>query len=437
MASLSIKNVGPIKEVCFKLNKINVFIGPQSSGKSTIAKIISFCLWLEKDALIHQDVNYIHPDFFEKNLMNFHQLQNSFGSDSLVAYKSEILSFEYGPSTFHIQTESNFKKGKVGKNAYIPAERNIITLPGIITLPLGETNIKSFLSDWINIHSKYNQKNAFTLLNLNAKYYYNEELKQDRILLDEGKDISLNEASSGLQSVVPLFLVVDYLTSWIYKQSNDISVQLKKDIEFTIVKEFIKSLGTFSDLDEEDLKKIYEDENMRNTVKASVSNLQHLTEEYKDYFATQEQNSMLRLVDNITKPHFSNIIIEEPEQNLFPQTQVDLIKDILKRLNKERDNLVITTHSPYILYALNNCMLGALVSGRIPDNDTDSLKDKDSWVHPGLVSIWSLKDGTFYQAEANVNHTIQDEEGLIRNNYFNEVMQNVMGNFSNLLNYYE
>lgn len=50
MSRLIIKNIGPIKDVDIKLNKVNVFIGQQSSGKSTIAKIISFCSWLEKSS---------------------------------------------------------------------------------------------------------------------------------------------------------------------------------------------------------------------------------------------------------------------------------------------------------------------------------------------------------------------------------------------------
>ena len=45
MAHLIIKNIGPINEVEFDLNKINIFMGPQSSGKSTIAKIVSYCGW--------------------------------------------------------------------------------------------------------------------------------------------------------------------------------------------------------------------------------------------------------------------------------------------------------------------------------------------------------------------------------------------------------
>ena len=48
MARICIKNVGPIKQVDINLKRINVFIGMQSSGKSTIAKIISFCSWLDK-----------------------------------------------------------------------------------------------------------------------------------------------------------------------------------------------------------------------------------------------------------------------------------------------------------------------------------------------------------------------------------------------------
>ena len=40
MQRLIVHNVGPIRDADIRLKKVNVFIGPQSSGKSTIAKII-------------------------------------------------------------------------------------------------------------------------------------------------------------------------------------------------------------------------------------------------------------------------------------------------------------------------------------------------------------------------------------------------------------
>lgn len=39
MAHLIIKNIGPINEVEFDLNKINIFMGPQSSGKVQLLRL--------------------------------------------------------------------------------------------------------------------------------------------------------------------------------------------------------------------------------------------------------------------------------------------------------------------------------------------------------------------------------------------------------------
>lgn len=54
MKKLVIKNVGPIKNVEFEINRINVFMGPQSSGKSTISKILCHCQWVEKSCFMNE-----------------------------------------------------------------------------------------------------------------------------------------------------------------------------------------------------------------------------------------------------------------------------------------------------------------------------------------------------------------------------------------------
>ncbi|MCD6556918.1 MAG: AAA family ATPase, partial [Bacteroidales bacterium] len=50
---LVIENFGPIKHVDLNLNKINIFIGPNASGKSTISKIIAII----KSASLAYDFN--------------------------------------------------------------------------------------------------------------------------------------------------------------------------------------------------------------------------------------------------------------------------------------------------------------------------------------------------------------------------------------------
>ena len=427
---IEIKSVGPIKDVKIFLNKINLFIGPQSSGKSTIAKVISFCYWLEKNALTNQGIQHIDKTFFENKLIVFHKMSSYFNEDSYLKYEGEAIRFEYTPESFNIEKTENFGQLKVGKIAYIPSERNIISLPGISSLPLPENNIRSFLFDWLNIHNKYTKENAVPLFDLKMKYYFQESSNKDIIVLENNKEISLDEASSGVQSVVPLYVYLYYYTKWIYDNEEDISFEKKERIEKALIKRFMDETTVHLGL-----KNNFTDETYDKFYKADFA------KEVRDTLINRIYNDSDKLLsevrDNISRPHFSNIIIEEPEQNLFPQTQVTLMYDILKNINKDRDSLVITTHSPYILYALNNCMLGWIVRENVPEEDEECMAQKDSWINPENVSVWEIKDGKFTPYMDSENGTIQDKNGLIRNNYFDRIMKNVMADFNSLIGYWD
>ena len=72
----------------------------------------------------------------------------------------------------------------------------------------------------------------------------------------------------------------------------------------------------------------------------------------------------------------NNIFIEEPEAHLFPNEQkllIELLVDVYNNLNKNKLKwrFFITTHSPYILNALNNMLL----KGSILDKKDDSEKN--------------------------------------------------------------
>ena len=48
MERVIINSLGPLRNVDLDLRQINLFMGPQSSGKSTLVKVICFFRWLEK-----------------------------------------------------------------------------------------------------------------------------------------------------------------------------------------------------------------------------------------------------------------------------------------------------------------------------------------------------------------------------------------------------
>ena len=80
-------------------------------------------------------------------------------------------------------------------------------------------------------------------------------------------------------------------------------------------------------------------------------------------------------------------------------------------------------------------MLGGLIKDKIDDEEL--LVHKDSFINPQDVSVWELRDGVFSSTQDNKDKTIQDKEGLIRSNYFDRVMHNVMADFRNLMNYHD
>ncbi len=90
---------------------------------------------------------------------------------------------------------------------------------------------------------------------------------------------------------------------------------------------------------------------------------------------------------------YSNIFLEEPELNLYPTTQRELMNCLAKLTNDERHhNVFITTHSPYLLTSLNNLLYAAKVSTTQKDAVKEIVPLK-CWVRFEDVGVWFVKNG--------------------------------------------
>lgn len=90
--------------------------------------------------------------------------------------------------------------------------------------------------------------------------------------------------------------------------------------------------------------------------------------------------------------HFVNVV-EEPELNLSPESQRDLLQELIGFVNERPENkLVVTTHSPYILAALNNLMYAARV-GKKYREAVDRIIPERYWIDPETVSAYQLEGG--------------------------------------------
>jgi hypothetical protein len=392
MKQLVIKNVGPIRQVDIKLNRFNFFIGPQSSGKSTVAKILSSCMWLEKEVLTTLNDKVIADGAaFVRLVESFHKIEGYFEDSSFVQYDTDFISIMYSDKDIKI-TRNESEDYHREKICYIPAERNMVTLPELQGIEFGHTNIRSFLFDWFNAREFFVAENKTDVLNLGVKYYYDSEQSKikDRIEHVNGRtyQIALSSASSGLQSLTPLLVMIQYYTDEYFRSYHEKA-----------------SFNTYSRTRKADA--FLYDKYVLNKVKPNF------TEEERANLIEKIRNGILKgnhpyqkllynyvmALYNLKTPEKTSFIIEEPEQNLYPSTQMDLLDLVVKLCNgKKKHHCTITTHSPYILNQLN------LLVKRFDVGVTDCAAL--NWEE---ISVWAVEDGEVRDLKVRNAHLISPE----------------------------
>ena len=414
MKHLIIKNVGPVKSIDIKLKRFNVIIGPQSSGKSTVAKILSTCEWVEKEVATTRDEYAIGTREDFKNLVeSFHKIEDYFDNPqpSYIFYETDVVTICYSETDFsvHLKKGADYYRQKI---CYIPSERNMVALPELNGFEFKPTNLRSFLFDWYRAREFYNPENKTDILGLGVKYYYDKERKinNDRVQHVNGEtyDISLSNSSSGLQSVTPLMIMLQYYSGQYYqeydfKNSFEQETKLKK-MRSAMTREVALAL----------YKPEFKEEEIGELVKEFNEKLHRNDPQVLDIFA-QYDKACTRLMI----PTRTTFIVEEPEQNLYPFTQMALLDDMVTLCSSSKEHgYTITTHSPFILNYLNVLIMRYY----------KHVEEKAS-INPSNLSAYAMQDGRMIdmmQTNASTGVVCVNAEDLI------EAMRNMCSEYIEL-----
>lgn len=331
MEKLIVKNFGPLVHVDIEIKDINIYIGITSSGKSTIAKLIS---------IFKSGINRI--ELFEKALSNYN-IDFNIGSNTLIRYEVGELFTEIKGNGFKT---NRLKKQQIQalNPIYIPAERVFFATlsQSIFSLMSSDVALPKWLIDF---GAKF--ENARTNIKemaidfLGAKYRWQDGM--DYIEVRNDTTIKLSQASSGIQSIVPLLLVVQH-NSEPSKKEDDI------------------------------------------------------------------------------------FVIEEPELNLYPSSQKDLVEFIMERINISQDKLIITTHSPYLLTAIDNLIQAGNIVNERPElqDEVKKLIPESLWLDFDTVSCYFFSDGSS-------RSTLDTELRSIGPSNIDDVSAELSNTFENLL----
>jgi hypothetical protein len=141
-----------------------------------------------------------------------------------------------------------------------------------------------------------------------------------------------------------------------------------------------------------------------------------------DYF-----ESVMGYQDNTSGSNF--LYIEEPEAHLFPHAQSEILEVLVSmmRKNDSRSQMVLTTHSPYLLAKANNLLLAGQIGFRKRlerQKRVEQIIPKSRWLFSTDVTCYGLKDGKCFD--------LIGSDGLISTDYIDEVSQEIVDELQNL-----
>lgn len=350
MASLHIKSFGPLVDSTrVELTPLIVLIGRQSAGKSTFMKVLCFCRWIEKKIMVSTDdiVNqYTHNNRFLKELKQFHRLNDEyFSEDTDLMYDGDTISIEYkglNGNAKIVRKKSFAEKRYNTKLGYIPAERNLISAIQNVDKTYKATErdvLFNFIYEWDEAKSPYTSECPFKLSATGGFSYVNKS-GADVLVHENGTETPAFYASSGMQSVMPMDVMANYIT---------------------------ESVGQNASLSMHD----------RNEIGKADNGLSYRRLEYQS----------------------AQLFIEEPEQNLYPESQrlvvMSLVRSLRKALNNgaEQSMAVVTTHSPYVISVVNVLLSAAIVEEK---GLKQRVVDKDLILPSKAISGYYInEDGVF------------------------------------------
>ena len=427
MRRITVRNVGPIKDAKLELKKINILIGQQSTGKSTLAKIACYCSWVEKEISIAQSPEEFEAEnYFADNLMEFHKLNGYLSEQSVITFSSDVLSFKYANNSFSF----NWKKGRLNykrrKTLYIPAERNIVSvIPNWFEVNLGSNNTRSYLADWETVRKYFSKKNPLSILDI-GKYYHNASDNSDHILTKDNKDILMESASSGLQAVVPLQALIQYYGYNYYNDSlkrkeSNVNIQQKMYRLYDNIRHQL--LNTLTDEE----KAAWE--SIKTKIISEYSDISLIPEEVRRslIFPNAEIESQYnKIISRFQYPSSTAFFIEEPELNLYPITQYKLVNTIVKMVNEMNHTLFITTHSPYILTSLNNLIYAGEI-GKKHHKEIAKVIPKHLWIKKNYVSAWKINADTYM-----LENLLADDLNILKAEELDDISEIINNQFSEL-----
>ena len=393
---LIVKSFGPVKDLDILFKKVTLFIGDQGTGKSCVAKLFSMFKWTEK--VLSQKkykLSYFEQyNRFQKMLCKYHRIESFVNESSYIKFEGDLYDFLYENGNFSVTDKNHEIKG-ISKVMYVPAERSIVSVAENKSKLLKELpdSSETFSDEFVNAKKFF--QNGYNLPFEGLRFEY-DSLNDAGWLHGVDYKVRLINASSGIQSSLPMCIVSEYLSS---KISNKEEVKLSKE----------------------------EKDKLEKRVAEIMQN-----EEYSDSI----KDMMIRQLSYANRYNQLINIVEEPELNLFPRSQMEVLFSLISNnASAEENMLVFTTHSPYSLAIINTMIMGAKAYANATEEQRgqiEAILPVKYQINENEIAAYRLSSSD----ECYCQSVINEKTGLVSKNELDSASDEIMRVFNSLYQYY-
>lgn len=393
---LIVKSFGPVKDLDIIFKKVTLFIGDQGTGKSCLAKLFSMFKWTEK--VLSQKkykLSYFEQyNRFKTKLCAYHRIESFIYENSYIKFEGNLYDFLYENGNFSVTEKNRDIKG-ISKVMYVPAERSIVSVAENKSKLLKELpdSSETFSDEFVNAKKFFQSGYNLPFEGLRFEY---DSLNDTGWIHGANYKVRLINASSGIQSSLPMCIVSEYLSS---KISDKEEVKLSKE----------------------------EKDKLEKRVAEIMQN-----EEYSDSI----KDMMIRQLSYANRYDRLINIVEEPELNLFPRSQMEVLKSlVLNNASSDENMLVFTTHSPYSLAIINTMIMGAKAYANANEelrNQIESILPVKYQINDDDIAAYRLSSSEEIYCQSVIN----PNTGLITKNELDSASDDIMRVFNSLYQCY-
>ncbi len=418
MQRLIIKNFGPIKNCDIDVKDFLVLTGPQASGKSTVAKSVFFFNYLKDILFQHVIKTNQRKSLFETRSLKesfVFEVRNafvqSFGEN--VGNTDTSIKFVYDNGRF---VEVTFNESNSGELIVVPKLDNELSKAiEMLDNEIKENGIKNADDIRKNIYSDIFKndmeilyipagRSLLTLLSAQIGYLYS--------VMDDRQKSTMDYCTQNyLERVLQIKSYFDRDPSQLLKKEINNNSNIDEAIlkmAIAKIKEILK--GEYKNSDGEELLKLSDNEFIK---------LNYASSGQQE--AVWITNMLFYYMLGNMKTYF---IIEEPESHLFPEAQ-KAITELISIAKNDKNKVLITTHSPYILGSINNLLYADKIGKSKNKEMVEELVSPHMWLSHSVMGAYYLANGVLEnildEEYQDINHDVIDGVSSVINETYEKL----------------